>query len=65
MAVQFESHVPEEATKEPPILTPDQLAERALLRADEQQRDSSERWPQSDDPLRQPGELSPAPEKRR
>jgi hypothetical protein len=62
---RFHSRVPEEATAEPPILTPEQMAERASRRRDEQEHDLTDRWPQTEDPLRQPGEMSPAPEKRR
>jgi hypothetical protein len=57
--------VPEDATAEPRILTPDEMAERATLRARRQEHDQMDEWPQPDDPLRQPGEMSPAPEKRR
>jgi hypothetical protein len=59
------SKVPEDATVEPRILTPDEVAERATLRAARQERDQMDEWPQPDDPLRQPGEMSPAPDKRR
>jgi hypothetical protein len=62
---RFHSHVPEEATAEPPILTPAQMAERATHRTEEVERDRTDRWPQTDDPLRQPGEMAPAPDKRR
>jgi hypothetical protein len=65
MAPLSRSGVPEDATVEPPILTPDQIADRATLRAERQEHDRRDEWPQPDDPLRQPGEMSPAPDKRR
>jgi hypothetical protein len=41
------------------------MAERATRRMAEQDKDPTDRWPQTEDPLRQPGEMAPAPEKRR
>ena len=55
----------EEATEEPPILTPAEAAERAARRLDVQEREQVDDWPLPHDPLRQPGESSPAPDKRR
>jgi hypothetical protein len=52
---RFRSPVPEDATAEPPILTTDEMADRATRRMEEQEKD----------PLRQPGEMTPRPEKRR
>jgi hypothetical protein len=56
--------VPEEATVEPRILTPEEDARRAERRLDWQERMHSLRWPLAADALRQPGELSPSPERR-
>ncbi len=56
--------VPEEATVEPRILTPEVDARRAGRRLDWQERWQVQRWPLPGDALRQPGELSPAPRKR-
>ena len=64
MARSSRSGVPEEATVEPRILTPEQAADRATLRAERQEREQMDDWPEPDDPLRQPGEMSPAPDKR-
>ena len=57
--------VPEHATREPEILTPEEDARRATRRLEWEEREHTSRWPQADDPLRQPGEPSPAPEKRK
>lgn len=56
--------VPEEATVEPRILTPEEDARRAERRLDWQERWHLRRWPLPGDALRQPGELSPAPQQR-
>jgi hypothetical protein len=56
--------VPEEATVEPRIVTPEEDARRAERRLEWQERMHTQRWPLAKDRLRQPGELSPAPEKR-
>jgi hypothetical protein len=62
-AGEGEAQVAEHSTKEPKIATPREDADRAQHRLEEQAGDH--RWPQAKDPLRQPGELSPDPEKRR
>jgi len=54
--------IPEDAQEEPRILSPQQDAERAARRLDWQDEHDVERWPEPDDPLRQPGELSPSPQ---
>jgi hypothetical protein len=59
-----DADIPEDATVEPRILTPDEMAWRAEKRLDLQEREDSQRWPQPKDPLRQPGELSPPPDRR-
>jgi len=56
--------VPEARTEEPPIRTPAEDAERAQRRLAVQEGERQARWPQPDDPLRQPGELSPPPQHR-
>jgi hypothetical protein len=56
--------VPEEATVEPRIVTPEEDARRAERRLDWQERMHARRWPRASDRMRQPGELSPAPQKR-
>ena len=54
--------VPEEATEEPVILTPEQDADRAARRLALQEGDPSHiDWPTAGNPLRAPGELSPTP----
>jgi hypothetical protein len=55
--------IPEDATEEPRILTPEEDAERAARRADLEESEQLEIWPEPNDPLRQPGELSPPPAK--
>jgi hypothetical protein len=65
VAEQSRDGVPEERVEEPPILTPEEDAERAQRRLEAQEGEREPRWPQPDDPLRQPGELSPPPEHRR
>jgi hypothetical protein len=57
--------IPEEAEEEPRILSPQEDADRAARRLDWQERHEQKRWPEPDDPLRQPGELSPPPEHHR
>jgi len=57
--------VPEHATREPEILSPDEMARRATRRLEWEEQEKTVRWPQADDPLRDPGECSPAPEKRK
>lgn len=59
-----EDDVPEEATNEPEILTPEEDAQRAARRLESQEGERPGRWPHTNDPLRQPGELAPAPDKR-
>jgi hypothetical protein len=59
------SPVPEAATEEPPILTPEQVADRATRRLEEQENRIDPMYQNPDDPTRQPGVLSPPPEKRR
>lgn len=57
--------LPEEAQKEPRILSNDEDTERAKKRLDWQDDHPEVRhWPQNDDPLRQPGELSPPPDRK-
>lgn len=56
--------VPEEATVEPRIATPEEDALRAERRLDWQERTQMWRWPLPNDALRQPGELSPSPQQR-
>ncbi len=56
--------VPEEATVEPRIATPEEDARRAVQRLDWQERTRLRRWPLPNDALRQPGELSPSPQQR-
>ncbi|HEY6476435.1 MAG TPA: hypothetical protein VI456_07610 [Polyangia bacterium] len=56
--------IPEEATVEPRIVTPEEDARRAERRLAWQERTQARRWPLASDRMRQPGELSPAPEKR-
>lgn len=56
--------VPEAAKEEAKILTPEEDAERATRRLDWQERQRTERWPHTNDPLRQPGEPAPARAKR-
>jgi hypothetical protein len=56
--------VPEEATVEPRILTPEEDARRAERRLDWQEQMHTRRWPLANDRMRQPGELSPAPAQR-
>lgn len=56
--------VPEAATVEPRIVTPEEDARRAEQRLDWQERTHEQRWPMPKDRLRQPGELSPPPQKR-
>jgi len=56
--------VPEAATVEPRIVTPEEDARRAERRLDWQERTHGQRWPMPNDRLRQPGELSPPPAKR-
>jgi hypothetical protein len=59
-----EEKVPEAASEEPAILTPQEDAARATQRQAEQEREEKPVWPQPNDPGRQAGESSPAPEKR-
>lgn len=61
-----EEGIPEAATQEPEILSPEEYARRATRRLDrrEHEEDERQRWPQPKDPLRPPGESSPAPEHR-
>lgn len=54
--------IPENAQEEPRILSPQEDADRATRRLDWQDEHDQKRWPEPDDPLRQPGELSPPPE---
>jgi hypothetical protein len=57
--------VPEEATHEPPIRSGDEEDERGARREDQQDHSVHPIWPMADDPLRQAGESSPDPTKRR
>jgi hypothetical protein len=65
MATKRDPDVPEAAKQPPPIRTPDEDARRAERRLERQESVGRPRWPRSDDELRQGGELSPDPEKRR
>jgi hypothetical protein len=64
MPTTSDDGVPEEATVEPRIATPEEDARRAKRRLDWQERTHARRWPLANDRMRQPGELSPAPPKR-
>lgn len=58
--------IPEAATEEPKIMTPAEDAERAAKRLTEQEADPTRLdRPHPSNPLRWPGELSPAPTQRR
>jgi len=58
------SQIPEAATEEPRTVTPDEAADRATRRMERQEAGET-LYPEPDDPGRQPGVLSPAPDKRR
>jgi hypothetical protein len=60
-----DSTVPEEATEEPHIRGGDEEDARGAQRADQQEHAPHPIWPDADDPLRQGGESSPDPAKRR
>jgi hypothetical protein len=64
MPTELDEGVPEEATVEPRIVTPEEDARRAERRLEWQERMRTQRWPLARDIMRQPGELSPAPQKR-
>jgi hypothetical protein len=64
MPTKPDDGVPEEATVEPRIATPEEDARRAERRLDWQERTQIKRWPLPNDTLRQPGELSPDPQRR-
>jgi len=64
MPTKPDDGVPEEATVEPRIATPEEDAQRAERRLDWQERMRTRRWPLPNDALRQPGEMSPSPERR-
>lgn len=64
MPTKPDDGVPEEATVEPRIVTPEEDARRAERRLDWQERTQVRRWPLANDALRQPGELSPSPQRR-
>jgi hypothetical protein len=57
--------VPEEATEERAIRSGADEDARGARREDQQEHAAHPIWPMADDPLRQPGESSPAPAKRR
>jgi hypothetical protein len=57
--------VPEAATDEPHILSEDEEVERAARREAQQEHAAHPIWPMADYPLRQAGEMSPAPAQRR
>jgi len=57
--------VPEEATEERDIWSGDEEDARGARREDQQDHSAHPIWPMADDPLRQPGESSPDPAKRR
>jgi hypothetical protein len=57
--------VPEEATEEPHILSEYEEIERAARREEQQEHTARPIWPMADYPLRQAGEMSPAPAHRR
>jgi hypothetical protein len=56
--------IPEEATEEPEIRGDAEEDERATRRGEQQEHTSHTIWPDADYPLRQGGEMSPAPAKR-
>ncbi|HEY4185354.1 MAG TPA: hypothetical protein VGP07_09810 [Polyangia bacterium] len=58
------NRVPEDATVEPRTLTPQEDADRATRRLEEQERAGKPIYPQPGDPDRQGTEPSPAPDKR-
>jgi len=64
MASKPDDGVPEEATVEHRIATPAEDARRAERRLDWQESTRIRRWPLPNDSLRQPGELSPSPQRR-
>jgi len=51
-------------SQEPRIASPEEDTKRAGLRVRQQDREISRHWPWPKDPLRQPGESAPAPDKR-
>lgn len=57
--------VPEDATDEQHILSGAEEDARGARREDQQDHAPHPIWPMADDPLRQPGESSPDPAKRR
>jgi len=57
--------VPEDATDEPHTRGDEEEDERGARREDQQDRSAHPIWPEADDPLRQGGESSPDPAKRR
>jgi len=57
--------VPEQATEEPYIRSGQEEDERGARREEQQEHSARPIWPEADDPLRQAGESSPAPAKRR
>jgi hypothetical protein len=57
--------VPEDATAEPRIRSGDEEDARGARREDQQDHAPHPIWPMADDPLRQAGESSPDPTKRR
>jgi hypothetical protein len=59
---QSAGQVPEAATTEPRIVTPEEDAERAAR--EQERQDHAPYRSGGADPLRQPGESSPAPERR-
>lgn len=58
------ANIPEEAQEEPRIVSPKENDERAARLLDWQERHDATRWPQADDPLRPPGDLSPPPDRK-
>jgi len=57
--------VPEEATEEMQTRSGEDEDARGARREEQQEHAAHPIWPMADDPLRQPGESSPAPAKRR
>jgi hypothetical protein len=62
---QGDPTVPDEAEEEPRIKGGEEEDERGARREEQQDRAPHPIWPEPDDPLRQGGESSPDPAKRR
>lgn len=57
--------MPEDASQEPHTRGDEEEDQRGALRTDQQDHSPTPVWPEADDPLRQGGESSPDPAKRR